>query len=25
MMEQIFHDGKKNCVGDQNLKDWTKW
>jgi hypothetical protein len=25
MMEQIFHDGKKNCVGDQKLRDWTKW
>ena len=25
MMDQIFHDGKKNCVGDQNLRDWTKW
>jgi hypothetical protein len=25
MMEQIFHDGKKSCVGDQKLKDWTKW
>jgi hypothetical protein len=25
MMEQIFHDGKKRCVGDQKLKDWTKW
>jgi len=25
MMEQIFHDGKKHCVGDQKLKDWTKW
>jgi len=24
MMEQIFHDGKKNCVGDKKLKDWTK-
>jgi len=20
MMEPIFHDGKKNCVGDQNLE-----
>ena len=20
MIEQIFHDGKKNCVGDQKLK-----
>ena len=20
MMERIFHDGKKNCVGDQNLE-----
>jgi hypothetical protein len=25
MMEQIFHDGKKNYVGDQKLRDWTKW
>jgi len=25
MMEQIFHDGKKSCVGDQKLRDWTKW
>jgi len=22
MMEQIFHDGKKGCVGDQKLRDW---
>jgi len=21
MMEQIFHDGKKSCVGDQKLRD----
>jgi hypothetical protein len=20
MMEPIFHDGKKSCVGDQNLE-----
>jgi len=20
MMEQIFHDGKKSCVGDKNLE-----
>jgi hypothetical protein len=25
MMEQIFHDGKKGCFGDQKLRDWTKW
>jgi hypothetical protein len=25
MMEPIFHDEKKNCVGDQKLRDWTKW
>jgi len=25
MMEQIFHDGKKSCVGDQKLRDWAKW
>jgi hypothetical protein len=25
MMESIFHDGKKSCVGDQKLKNWTKW
>jgi len=25
MMEQIFHDEKKSCVGDQKLRDWTKW
>jgi len=25
MMEQIFHDGKTSCVGDQKLRDWTKW
>jgi hypothetical protein len=25
MIEQIFHDGKKSCVGDQKLRDWTKW
>jgi len=25
MMEQIFHDGKKSCVGDQKLRDWIKW
>jgi hypothetical protein len=25
MMEQIFHDKKKYCVGDQKLKDWSKW
>jgi hypothetical protein len=24
-MEQIFHDGKKSYVGDQQLRDWTKW
>ena len=23
-MEQIFHDKKKSCVGDQKL-DWTTW
>jgi len=22
---EIFHDGKKSCVGDQKLRDWTKW
>jgi hypothetical protein len=25
MMEQIFHDGKKSCVGDKKLKDLVKW
>jgi hypothetical protein len=25
MMQQIFHDGKKSCVSDQKLRDWTKW
>jgi hypothetical protein len=25
MMEPIFHDGKKSCIGDQKLRDWTKW
>jgi hypothetical protein len=25
MMEQIFYDRKKSCVGDQKFKDWTKW
>jgi hypothetical protein len=25
MMEQIFYDEKKSCVGDQKLRDWTKW
>jgi len=25
MMKQIFHDEKKSCVGDQKLRDWTKW
>jgi len=25
MMKQIFYDEKKNCVGDQKLRDWTKW
>jgi hypothetical protein len=25
MMEQIFHDEKKSCVGDPKLRDWTKW
>ena len=25
MMEQIFHDEKKSCVGDQKLRDWIKW
>jgi hypothetical protein len=25
MMEQIFHDEKKSCVGDKKLRDWTKW
>ena len=25
MMEPIFHDGKKNCVGDQKLRDWIEW
>jgi hypothetical protein len=24
MMEQIFHDEKKSCVGDKKLRDWTK-
>jgi hypothetical protein len=24
-MEQIFHDGKKSCVGDKKLKDLVKW
>jgi hypothetical protein len=23
MMDPIFHDG--SCVGDQKLRDWTKW
>jgi len=21
----IFHDGKKSCVGDKKLRNWTKW
>jgi len=25
MMEQIFHDGKRSCAGDQKLRDWIKW
>jgi hypothetical protein len=25
MIEPIFHDGKKNYVGDKKLRDWTKW
>ena len=25
MMEPIFHDGKKSCVGDKKLRDWIKW
>jgi len=25
MMKQIFHEGKKSCVSDQKLRDWTKW
>jgi hypothetical protein len=25
MMEPLFNDGKKNCVGDQKLRGWTKW
>jgi hypothetical protein len=25
MIEQIFHDEKKSCVGDKKLRDWTKW
>jgi hypothetical protein len=25
MMEQIFHDEKKSCVGDPKLRDWIKW
>jgi hypothetical protein len=25
MIEQIFHDEKKSCVGDQKLRDCTKW
>jgi hypothetical protein len=25
MMEQIFHDEKKSCVGDQKLREWSKW
>jgi hypothetical protein len=25
MMKQIFYDGKKSCVDDQKLRDWTKW
>jgi len=25
MMKPIFHDEKKSCVGDQKLRDWTKW
>jgi hypothetical protein len=25
MMEPIFHDRKKSYIGDQKLRDWTKW
>jgi hypothetical protein len=25
MIELIFHDKKKSCVGDKKLRDWTKW
>jgi len=25
MMKLIFHDGKKSFVGDQKLRDGTKW
>jgi hypothetical protein len=25
MIEPIFHDGKKSCVGDKKLNDWIKW
>jgi hypothetical protein len=25
MMEQIFHEEKKSCVGDQKLRGWSKW
>jgi hypothetical protein len=24
-MKQIFHDEKKSCVGEQKLRNWTKW
>jgi hypothetical protein len=25
MIKLIFHDRKKNCVGNKKLRDWTKW
>jgi len=25
MIELIFYDKKKSCIGNQKLKDWTKW
>jgi hypothetical protein len=25
MMKQIFYNEKKNYVGNQKLRDWTKW
>jgi hypothetical protein len=25
MMEPIFYDGKKSCIGDQKVRDWTTW
>ena len=25
MIESIFYDGKKSCVGNQKLRYWIKW